>query len=320
MSISDPIFICGAGRSGTSLMQSMLGSHSEIVVFPETAFVRRFIANPKTLDSVYRKEGLRGILGVLQSDPKVGRLNIDLSALIARHFTDESRSGVVAVKAYESILRHYLKTSGKRRIGDKDPKLVEYLPLVKRHWGESYIIHVIRDPKDVLASKKRAEWSRRKPWLLHILANRTQVKMGRELGPKLFGHRYQEVIYERLISDPEEVLTEVCRNLDVGYEPAMLKFSVTAREIVSSSEVSWKKETLGPLLPGNTRKWKGPLSAFEAALTDAVCEDALGAGGYESSGCIDRMSGYRRAVVWGGARLIEIMDALYRRWRLCPRH
>jgi len=35
-----PIFIVGVGRSGTSLVQSMLNAHSKIAFPPETHFVR----------------------------------------------------------------------------------------------------------------------------------------------------------------------------------------------------------------------------------------------------------------------------------------
>ena len=38
-----PIFIVGVGRSGTSLLQTMLASHSLIAFPPETGFVRRYV-------------------------------------------------------------------------------------------------------------------------------------------------------------------------------------------------------------------------------------------------------------------------------------
>jgi len=37
------IFIVGVGRSGTSLLQSMLNAHPEIVSTPETHFLRKYV-------------------------------------------------------------------------------------------------------------------------------------------------------------------------------------------------------------------------------------------------------------------------------------
>ena len=41
----DPIFIIGVGRSGTSLLQSMLNSHSKIAFTPETHFIRSYMSS-----------------------------------------------------------------------------------------------------------------------------------------------------------------------------------------------------------------------------------------------------------------------------------
>ena len=44
-----PIFIVGVGRSGTSLLQSMLHAHPYISFLPETHFFRHYVARPKSL-------------------------------------------------------------------------------------------------------------------------------------------------------------------------------------------------------------------------------------------------------------------------------
>ena len=43
VSIMKRLFIVGVGRSGTSLLQSMMAAHSKIVMMPETSFVRRYL-------------------------------------------------------------------------------------------------------------------------------------------------------------------------------------------------------------------------------------------------------------------------------------
>lgn len=311
------IFICGVGRSGTSLVQSMLGSHSEIAFPPETAFIRRYIST-QLLNRIYKNGGLDAVINRLSSDNRIKRLRLDIqdSLLLflkgGKEFTD--------VGVYNMLLEQYAGSVGKTKVGDKDPRLIEYLPLIRRFWPKAFVIHVIRDPRDVLASKKKAQWSKMKSSFFHIFVNRVQLKMGREMGAKLFGDRYQEIIFEELISNPESVLKEACRKLGLKYDPAMLNFSSTAKQIVSQSEISWKKETLGPLLSQNRGKWKTALTEREIALTEAVCEEAFDIGGYKRSNRTCNLSYYKRACIWASSLMIKILDWIYRRYRLWVLH
>ena len=43
-----PVLVCGIGRSGTSLLQSMLNAHHDLCFPPETHFFRRFVAEHRT--------------------------------------------------------------------------------------------------------------------------------------------------------------------------------------------------------------------------------------------------------------------------------
>jgi hypothetical protein len=224
------------------------------------------------------------------------------------------------VAVYNAILRQHAESRDKRRVGDKDPRGIEYLPLVHRHWPESFIVHVVRDPRDVLASKKRAEWSKRKPSFLHIFANRVQFRLGRENGPRLFGERYQEIFYEQLISNPEVVLKNACRKLGLVFEPGMLEFSSTAKSLVSQSEMSWKKETLGPLLGNNWGHWKTTLTPWEVALTETACGETFEIGGYVRSNWISRLPVHKRVGIFFTTRALEIMDWTYRKYRLWTIH
>ena len=41
-------------------------------------------------------------------------------------------------------------------VGDKDPRLTEFLPIVKSLYSMAIVVNIIRDPRDVLVSKKQA--------------------------------------------------------------------------------------------------------------------------------------------------------------------
>ena len=266
-----PVFVVGVGRSGTSLVQSMLAAHSHLAFPPETQFVRRYVGR-RRLARCHARGGVAAVRAMLEADSRVRRLQLDLEEVLARY-----RRGAPFSEAdlYETLLTCYARTRRKPRVGDKDPRCVEYLPLLARHWPSAHVVHVIRDPRDVLASKKRAAWSRRRSPVTHVFVNRVHLRAGRRAGPLLFGPRYHEVVYEALLADPETVLRRLAKRIEVPYEEAMLRFGDAARSLVSDEELAWKRETLGPLLATNSGKWRRELADGEAALAERVCREGV---------------------------------------------
>jgi hypothetical protein len=306
------VFVVGVGRSGTSLLQSMLHAHPAICFAPETSFVRRLVATGR-LDRVFRDDGAHGVASFLERDALVVRLGIKSAELRARVLALGDK--FEAATLYRDLLSAYVvqRRPDAVYIGDKDPRSVEFLPFMRRRFPEAYVLHIVRDPRDVLASKKKAAWSRGRSALAHLFAHRVQLRMGREWGACLFGERYVELRYEDLIADPTEALTRVCAALGLPYETRMLEFTGASRELVAEDELDWKRETLGPLLSSNRDKWAGALTPWEAALADAVCGEALRAYGYARAQ--DPRAGARL-----GARVVAMAAALadpaYRRYRL----
>jgi len=266
-----PVFVVGVGRSGTSLVQSMLAAHSQLAFPPETQFVRRYVGR-RRLARRHARGGVAAVRAVLAADHRVRRLQLDLREVLARY---DRGAPFSEADLYETLLTSYAAARGKPRVGDKDPRCVELLPLLARHWPSAHVVHVIRDPRDVLASKKKAAWSRHRSSVTHVFVNRVQLHAGRRAGPLLFGPRYQEVVYEALLADPETVLRRLTERIDVPYEEEMLRFGGAARSLVSDEELAWKRETLGPLLATNSGKWRRELPDWEAALAERVCREGV---------------------------------------------
>ena len=75
------IIIVGVGRSGTSLLQSMLNTHSRIAFLPEIKFLRRFLFT-KGLEQLYKSEGRDAVITRLSCDRLIGRLGLNISKLL----------------------------------------------------------------------------------------------------------------------------------------------------------------------------------------------------------------------------------------------
>ena len=299
-------FIVGVGRSGTSLLQSMLAAHPQVTCLPETAFIRRMVF-PGYLHSIFQRHGQKAVLLALAQDDYFGRTELDASKVIGRAL---ARGGLLDAAVYREMLSSY---AGKDKAwaGDKDPRAIEFMPLLAEVLQDVHVIHVFRDPRDVLASKKKAAWSRKGHVWKHVFANRVQFRIGCIQGPALFGPKYHMVCYEDLLAAPEEVLDSLCKELGIQYDSSMLSFGNAAKKLVSEKEMSWKKETLGPLLACNMGKWKKKLHPREVRLTELCCREAIEVGNYKPDDRNDSLDLMDRLWVLAGRLLIVLATKPY---------
>lgn len=298
------IFLVGVGRSGTSLLQSMLAAHPEIASAPETSFIRRYML-PHRLRKLRQGGKLEQAIEILNQDKKLSRLAVSVSSRLPLVWRDKEPEKAL----YEDFTKAQRELAGGRFFLDKDPKLIECLPLIHHHWPAAYIIHIIRDPRDVLASKKSAAWSMGRPMLWHVLAGRLQYDLGRETGRRLFGDRYIEVSFERLVTEPAEELSRLTARLEIPYDENLLNFADAARSLVSEDEMSWKKETLGPLKPGNVNKWKSILTPWGVCLCELACGATFEGHGYETSE--KPGSGGQRMLAYALLPLVMLLETAY---------
>lgn len=299
----DPILICGVGRSGTSLLQSMLHAHPSVVFPPETHFFRRYLANSPRRRSL-EEQGPTAFADRLAEDADFARAGVDIDSLIERSVLGSSK-GFRLLDVFRTFLATVAEREGAERVGDKDPRNIDHLPALRSAFPRAHVVHVIRDPRDVLLSRTKAAWSASRPWWLHPMIYREQLARGRRQGVRHFAKRYIELRYEDLITDPVTVLQRVCDHVGIDYDPAMLDFGQAARGLVDEREMSWKRETLGPLLPDNTGKWKKALSPTQVRWTERLCGRALKDHGYPKAALPDQPSMGER-IALGGAPLLAL--------------
>lgn len=276
--IDKPIFIIGVGRSGTTLIQSMLNAHQNIAFTPETHFIRNYLANKEVRKKVKNKD-YEFLRNKINSDESLAKLDFNYDVLIDKFKKNELKLEAM----YKEILARYAESKNKEIIGDKDPKNIEYLHDIKKYFPDAYIIHIIRDPRDVMLSRMKADWSKGRPLWLHALTYRVQMKKGRKDGERLFGDSYFELNYEDLIANPENVLIKVCEFLSVNYDKNMLRFNQKADEIIKGEEKKWKDKCFKPVISNNKNKWINQMKKNQVLLTEYICCIAFTDLGYELS-------------------------------------
>lgn len=271
------VVVGGVGRSGTSLVQAMLHAHRDVVFLPETHFFRRYVG-PLLRRIRVERAGVEGFAGMLEQDEQFARAGIAAQELLAP-FAEGSASFEPG-GAYLRLLRLHRQRHEARVVGDKDPRIIDFLPVLDRVFPDIRVVHVVRDPRDVLLSRREAAWSRARSDWSHLLAYRAQMLRAKRTGPRVFADRYLEVRYEDLLQEPDRTLAELCQHVDLEFDPAMMSFSDEAKDLVGDDEWQWKKETTGPLMRDNMRKWEGELEPAVRILTEKLCIEPFPGLGY----------------------------------------
>jgi len=265
------IFIIGLGRSGTSLLQSILNAHSKIAFLPETHFFRRYVITGK-LDNRHKDEVIR----ILNTDTDFQRAKINALDLIP------SVSSFKSKELFDNLGQLYLLKKEKSVLGDKDPRNLDYINKIQSLYPEAKFIHINRDPRDIISSRIKADWSSSYPFILHPLIVNAQYNNAIKAIKKLNTRNYFELQYEELIKDTEKTVQKICQFINVEFEKGMLDYTNSSQELVAESEMQWKKETFKPIIKNNFNKWETALTNNQIYIIQIICKSILKTSHYQT--------------------------------------
>jgi hypothetical protein len=268
----------------------MFNAHPELAFPPETHFLKRHVV--PELSGKERKLSSEELTRDLKENKDLERLGWDLAEWAKKEMEG---GGARMHKLYGRMLEAWAEEQGASRPGDKDPMLVEYVPHLSHCFPDAYLVHIIRDPRDVTLSRIRSGWGKGRPLLAHLCEHRTLYRKIRKEGPAYFGEHYVELRYEDLLQEPEGTLKALCEKLPLAYDPAMLEYEGAAQEIVQEDEGDWKRNVLGPLLEKNLEKWKGEMPRGKLRTTESCLKGVIEDAGYSMSGAYSSWSAFWNA-------------------------
>jgi hypothetical protein len=289
-------FVVGCGRSGTTVLRTVLDAHPALAVAHEGRFVAALGMRRARYE---RPEGfaLDRLVADLLADRAV-RTNLeldegDLRAALAPPVPDFAT-------ATRRVFARYAARRGKARYGDKFPGYVLRMDLLAGLFPEARFVHIVRDGRDVALSSAAIDGQESDP--VALACNWvSRVRAGREAGARLGPARYHEVRYEALVTAPEATVAPLCTFLDLTYEPAMLAFADRPGAVPAKVETNPRHARLAePLSPG-ARSWRTHMGHDDLAAFEAVAGDLLDALSYERA--VPHPSPAARArAAWGRIR------------------
>lgn len=132
-------FACGAPKSGTTWLQSVLDAHPQVCCSGEGHFVQRFSLPAAQMINAYNAELTVEAEKVYEGRPSYQPVDQD-------EFDDMVRAFM--------LRRMGARASDETRwIGDKTPAYVKQLGRLHHLFPQAKILHMVRDPRDVAVSR-----------------------------------------------------------------------------------------------------------------------------------------------------------------------
>ena len=245
---SVPIFILGLPRSGSTLIEQILASHSEI---------EGTIEQP-VMPSIARKAHVKCALehqgGLLQ---KIGALSPSDLAELGQAYLDDGA---------------LFRTGETRFFTDKLPFNFRHIGLIHKVLPQAVIIDARRNPMDCGLSLYKQHFPTGVEFsygLGHIGAFYADYLRLMDHWQSVLPGRVLTVQYEQLVRDPETKIRALLEHVGVPFEPACLDFHKTDRAVrtASSEQVRQPINTKGI---GAWRKVERHLEPLKAALGEDV--------------------------------------------------
>lgn len=295
-----PIFIFGCERSGTTLLGSLLGSHSHCVATPEAPFVAEVYRQHLARDAGF---DLNHTLGKIKNDFRFKLWNIDVSAQAAE------RAGVSSYKTLiDYLLATYSAGLGKNANVwiDHTPTNVRVAATLSELFPEAKFIHLVRDGRAVVSSIKSLDWG------VHATRQLSQqwiMKVGCGLAAESYlgPERSLRVSYEALTGSTEQTLRTICTFAGLSYEAEMV--AGTGFAVPQYTE---KQHGLvgKPPDPARADAWKKRLSPQDIQTFEHSSRDMLIYLGYKP------LYGTKAKPEENSERYRALLaDALWYRWR-----
>jgi hypothetical protein len=239
-----PIFIVGMPRSGTTLIEAVLGAHSRVFACGDRPAMRRILRWPTGLDQI-EPEAYEGTLQ-------------DWAKFYFRDLPENLR--------------------GADHITDKHPRNFEAAGLIARMLPNAVIVHVRRNPLETCLSIYRQEFN--KNWTVaHRLSDIAgyYARYARLVAywERVLPGRFVTIRYEEFVADFASAAPRLVQACGLEWEPQCLEFQKSPRAIVTFSSVQARSEVANG--NGRAQKYQKHLEPLIAALEAAGVDPNTGA-------------------------------------------
>ncbi len=279
---SNLFFIIGTGRCGTTLLQSMLSEHSQILVPLEVGFFTNWEPAIHFSDPLLENEVDEYLRYCIQYWWWPA-LSIDSEA-----FCEVVRGGVRSARSiFLWLLEQLSAGSGKVKIGEKTIGNWHKVGRILGLFPQAKFIHIYRDPRDVVVSLQEQVWWKTKSTISTAMYCRQVLRELKTLEQQIDKKQFLRVQYELLVRKPEQELSRICVFLGSKFESRMLHFDQRSQRGYVDAEAEWKDLTLKPLTLERIGRYREQLKPREIWTIEQLLGELLIEYGYEPEQEVD---------------------------------
>ncbi len=307
---SSHAFIVGSARSGTTWTQLLLAQHPRIATSKETHLFSRYLGQLlATYDADTLNERRRGITQQFSRDEMLDVCAHACERLMARIADRQPQSDVLLQKI---------------------PDVGGNVDVVHALFPAARFVHVIRDPRAVVASLKAASRGWAKGWAPSGAAQATRLwrnaaRLSRTIPARTTA--YFEVRYEALHAAPIETLTALHHFLGLETDPGRCEAAFAAcriedlREHRATMRAPWdvNAHSDGFFRRGEVDAWREELRSGDVRRVESIAWDLMHEFGYTPVNARRprrwlRVWAHRKArhvarqIERGGRRLVDWLD------------
>jgi len=246
------IFVISLPRSGSTLLQRILGVHCDVLTVPEPWIM---------LHPLYalKREGIETEYEAFQARQALDDF--------LGHTAHGEETYIEAIRMMTSMLYgSVFKDKRKRFFIDKTPRYFHIIPELRQVFPNAKFVILLRNPIAVLSSVMET-WFNNQPGLFLKSYNRLDMVKGPGLlldGIRILDDKAIVVRYEDLVTDPENHVRKLSEKLGLTFNLQMLDYSNSPQPQGRFGDQTSVLEHSAPV-SDSVEKWRTSLSTKELA-------------------------------------------------------
>lgn len=244
---NQPIFIIGMPRSGTTLLSSIINASQQIYIPEETHVfhvydIYRNIKSKKSFIDYYFSSENKYIYYLNISGHDID----DIRNRYNRNDINQIEYIIENIVSIKNVFKY-------DRWGEKTPIHFKYVEQIKEIYPNSKFLCIIRDPRDIMISLKKVQWTK----LFNLKRNINDYKKLYKLYNKeLSNPDYVFLKYEELLDSPSKIIQLIYDKLNLTYKHEILS-SLNNSEFQNFdvNKEPWKATKFESVNDTNKYKW-----------------------------------------------------------------
>jgi hypothetical protein len=258
-----PIFITGTWRCGSTLASRILNAHPDISLIYDGLHILNYISE----EEIYKKKLIN-----------ISSKKIKINSIIKNRFNKSIELKISSVrKFYRSVLTQLSIDKSKKIFGEKSNVQWRSIEKFLKIFPKGRVLHIVRDPRAVLASWKYFTYSKGDKYIDSIFNSYDSMKHAEIYKKKFYNKRYCVVRYEDLVINPKKTLKSIMKKFELRFNYKMLDFKNYQDNIGNKwlSNSSYNTELQNKIYKKNINEWKNKLNENEIYLCETLLEKTM---------------------------------------------